>query len=335
MDTVVLPTHTIALLEEAARQAADLLRAGHIVAIPTETVYGLAGNALDAEVVRRIFAVKGRPANNPVIVHVNSIEMARQCVSVWPEQAQKLAEAFWPGPLTLVLPRARQVPDVVTAGGPTVAIRWPRHPFVQKLVHACQFPLAAPSANLSGEISPTTAEHVARSLRGRIAMLVDGGPCNVGIESTVFDLSLTPHRILRPGLIHGDAIAAVIGSTAVEGEGPKDAPLRSPGLLERHYAPKARVLILEWKNDAELVEQLRRHNLPPNKTHILAHTNIPEGSKYAQVSVVPDDAEAFARALYAELHRADELLAVAIVVEAIPEEGAWRAVADRLRRASA
>jgi L-threonylcarbamoyladenylate synthase len=183
----------------------ELLRGGNVVALPTETVYGLAANAFEAAAVEKIFKIKGRPANNPVIVHVAGLDMARQCVQQFPTLAEKLARAFWPGPLTMVLPRSEKIPDIVSAGGPTVGIRWPSHPFIQAVIRKCDFPLAAPSANLSGEISPTTASHVARALGHKIEWIVDGGPSHIGIESTVLDLTATPPRLLRPGMIHEES----------------------------------------------------------------------------------------------------------------------------------
>jgi L-threonylcarbamoyladenylate synthase len=171
----VLSTHTAALFQVAVKRAAELLRAGEVVALPTETVYGLAANALDARAVARIFEIKGRPANNPIIVHVASLEMARRCVANWPAAAEKLARAFWPGPLTLVLPRANEIPDIVTASGQTVGVRWPSHPFIQAVIRECGFPLAAPSANPSNQISPTNADHVSKGLGGKIPLIVDGG----------------------------------------------------------------------------------------------------------------------------------------------------------------
>ena len=207
--------------------------------LPTETVYGLAANALDAESVGRIFEVKGRPANNPIIVHVSGVAMARDCASSWPESATQLAAAFWPGPLTLVLPNSGIIPDIVTAGGPTVALRWPNHPVFQAVLERCGFPLAAPSANLSGQLSPTTAAHVAQSLGDRAPLILDGGPADVGIESTVIDLSTSPPRVLRPGMIHVDSLRAVLGqvSTSEQDQG----ALRSPGLLLKHYSPSGKV----------------------------------------------------------------------------------------------
>ena len=336
VDTIVLPTHTLPLLEHAVHQAAELLRAGELVAVPTETVYGLAANAFDAAAVQRIFDVKGRPAHNPIIVHVASIDLARECVSAWPEKAARLAAAYWPGPLTLVLPRSNRVPDVVTAGGSTVGVRWPAHPFMQRLIAACGFPLAAPSANPSGQVSATTAQHVADSLWGKVPLIVDGGPSNVGLESTVVDMTVMPPKVLRPGMIDRESIGTVLGEPVLESrtEGPA-VQIKSPGLLEKHYAPKARLLILSWNDEAELASKLGELGIDSKSAHILAHAVVPSGSNFHGVSVIPHDPEAYARALYAELHRADQGGVMVIIAEAVPDEPRWQAIADRLGRASA
>ena len=337
MPTEVLSTHTAAAFRVAVRRAAGLLRAGQVVALPTETVYGLAANALDARAVGRIYEVKGRPAHNPIIVHVASLEMARRCVARWPELAGKLARAFWPGPLTLVLPRASQIPDIVTAGGPTVGVRWPSHPFIQAVIRECGFPLAAPSANLSSRLSPTTAEHVRVQLGRAIPLIVDGGPCQVGIESTVLDLAAAPPRVLRPGMIHAASLAAVMEEVPSPESGVRnpEAALRSPGLLPKHYAPKARLVVRGWRNDAELKAHISTLGFDSDAAHVIAHSRIPSGAGLSSVSLIPHDPEAFARAIYAELHRCDEAGAGLIVVEALPETAEWRAVADRLERAAA
>lgn len=341
--TVILPTHTAGLFRAAVERAVALLRAGQLVALPTETVYGLAANALDARAVARIFKVKGRPVNNPIIVHVASVAMAKRCVSRWPAAARRLAVAFWPGPLTIVLPRSPEIPGTVTAGGETVGVRWPSHPFIQAVIEACGFPLAAPSANLSTQVSPTSARHVLKSLGGKIPLIVDGGPSPVGIESTVLDLTVRPPRILRPGMIHEESLLAVwpecgvrsaqCGGSAVVA-GPQ-AALRSPGQLRKHYSPRAGLRILPWHDDQELVAQLSMLNVQLTGTHVIAHTHIPSVGGFGRVCVIPHDAAAFARAIYAELHRCDEEGAELIVVEQLPETTAWRAIADRLRRASA
>ena len=333
----ILPTHTAALFAAAVRRVAEALREGEVVALPTETVYGLAANALDATAVEKIFRIKGRPAHNPIIVHVTGLEMARRCVSEWPAAAERLAASFWPGPLTLVLPRAQEIPDIVTAGGATVGVRWPGHPFIQAVIRECGFPLAAPSANPSNQISPTNAQHVRKSLGGKIRLIVDGGQSQVGIESTVLDLTAMPPRVLRPGMIHEESLRAALGETrsAECGVRNEDGVLRSPGMLEKHYSPKARLVILPWTDDADLRRQMAARNMKPETSHIIAHTVIPLGGGFGGVSVIPHDAEAFARAIYAELHHCDEAAAEWIVVEALPRTPEWRAVADRLRRAAA
>jgi len=333
----ILSTHTPALFQAAVLRVAEWLRAGEVVALPTETVYGLAANALDAEATARIFEIKGRPAHNPIIVHVAGAEMAKRCVSKWPAPADKLAAAFWPGPLTMVLPRSKEIPDIVTAGGPTVGVRWPSHPFIQAVIRKCNFPLAAPSANLSSQVSPTNAAHVRRQLGEKVRLIVDGGQAQVGIESTVLDLTASPPRLLRPGMIHEEALAAVIGDVSsfeFRVSGSEPAP-RSPGLLLKHYAPKAKLVVLNWRDSADLNSQLSTLNSQPSRCHVIAHTRIPSGAGFAAVSVIPHDAEAFARALYAELHRCDDAGAEWIVVESPPDTGEWRAIADRLKRAAA
>ena len=333
----ILSTHTPSLFAAAVTRAAELLRAGEVVALPTETVYGLAANALDANAVAKIFQIKGRPAHNPIIVHVAGIELAKSCVADWPVVANALAKSFWPGPLTLVLPRAAKIPDNVTAGGATVGVRWPSHPFMQAVIRECGFPLAAPSANLSNQISPTNAEHVRAQLGGKISLIVDGGQSQVGIESTVLDLTSTPPRILRPGMVHAESLAAVCGEVQrpkAKGQS-RDATLRSPGLLEKHYSPKAKLVVLDWRDEAELKFKIRNLKFEINNSHIIAHTKIPTGFGAANVSVIPHDAAAFARALYAELHRCDAAGAELIVVEAPPASSEWSGIADRLRRAAA
>lgn len=376
--TRILSAHTPALFEAAVDRAAAMLRSGGLVALPTETVYGLAANALDAAAVARIYEAKGRPTHNPIIVHVASLEQARRCVADWPPAAERLAAAFWPGPLTLVLPKSTVIPDVVTAGGPTVGIRWPRHPMMQAVIRECGFPIAAPSANLANQLSPTTAEHVRKALGGRIPLIVDGGPAQVGIESTVLDLTTDPPRVLRPGMIHVESLRAALDarvastdeadqpagrkrrgvnngiearpvgqpearrrrvgrsqSTGVPLEPAGGEALRSPGQLPRHYAPRARLVVLRWNDEADLRRRLRALGVAPAGCQVVAYAQVPSPAGWSGVSVVPHDAEAYARALYAELHRCDDAGAAVIVIEAPPEEAVWAGIADRLRRASA
>jgi L-threonylcarbamoyladenylate synthase len=329
----VVSIHSPELFEAAVERAVALLRSGQVVALPTETVYGLAANAFNSEAVRKIFEIKGRPAHNPVIVHVSSRLMAKDCVEPWPELADKLADAFWPGPLTLVLVRSGRIPDAVTAGGPTVGIRWPNHPFMQAVIERCAFPVAAPSANPSTALSPTRAEHVRKSLGSRVPLIVDGGPCVVGIESTVLDLTMEPPRVWRQGMIHTESLLAVTGRLAA-GTARGEGALRSPGMLERHYAPKAVLRVCSWRNEKELLGLAARERVPSSQIHVIAHGCVPSGRSFGRVSVIPHDAEAFARALYAELHACDEEGARLILVEAPPATAEWRGIADRLARAS-
>lgn len=342
----VLSTHTPALLREAVEVAADHLRAGGVVAVPTETVYGLAADALDPVAVGRIYAIKGRPAANPLIVHVAGIGMARACAAEWSPLADRLARAFWPGPLTLVVPRGAGIPDTVTAGGDTVALRWPRHPFMQGVIQACGFPLAAPSANLSNSLSPTSAAHVLAGLGDRVDLVIDGGDCNVGIESTVVDCTGPVPRVLRPGILSADEIAAAAGLAAPAAPTPAWPPtpagpasgrtLRSPGLMERHYAPRARLVVRQWRDVGDLHRLVVEAGVAdPADVWIIAHDRVPTGGGFPHVVLIPEDPEAYARALYGELHRCDAAGARLIVVEQVPGTPGWEGIADRLRRASA
>jgi L-threonylcarbamoyladenylate synthase len=233
-----------------------------------------------------------------------------------------------------VLPRAKEIPEVVTAGGPTVGVRWPSHPLIQAVIRACGFPLAAPSANPSNRVSPTTAEHVRRHLGQRIPLIVDGGQSQIGIESTVLDLSASPPRLLRPGMIHEQALLAVTGRLALDAAHGSEV-LKSPGLLRKHYSPRARLVVCSWRDERELSVQSSRFEVQGAKVHIIAHTRVPAVAGFGRVSVIPHDAEAFARAIYAELHQCDEAGAELIIVEALPNSPEWRPIADRLNKAAA
>jgi L-threonylcarbamoyladenylate synthase len=330
----ILSTHTPALFAQAVVRTVEVLQAGRVAAIPSETVYGLAANALSPEAVAGIYRAKGRPAGNPLIVHVATAAMARECATTWPELAERLARRFWPGPLTLVVPRSSRVPDLVTAGGPTVGLRWPSHPFFQAVIRGCGFPLAAPSANPSDHLSPTTAEHVLAGLGDRIPLIVDAGPCAVGIESTVVDVTGVQPRVLRPGILSADQIAEAAGVPVAESTDGAVGPVRSPGLLTRHYSPKARLEVWAWTEDAELAVRLRDTGVDHERLFVLAHSRIPDQPMPAQVSFIPEDPEAFARALYGFLHECDHRGARLIVVERLPVGTSWDGVRDRLMRAS-
>jgi L-threonylcarbamoyladenylate synthase len=309
----------------AIARAADVLRRGGLVAFPTETVYGLGANALDPAAVARIFAAKGRPSNNPLIVHVDDPEQVTQLTLSRPAAFSPLAAAFWPGPLTLVLPKSAAVPDVVTAGGPTVAVRMPAHPVALALLRATKMPLAAPSANPSSELSPTSADHVFRGLGGRIDMVLDAGPTTAGIESTVLDLTAAPPRVLRPGPITPAQLEAVIGPVTLASANTADAPLPSPGMFPRHYAPRTPLEM----GTIERVRDLARQGV---RVGWLPHTGTKEAN--ATTREMPAVAAEYAARLYAVLHELDLLGLDRIIVEMLPEEAEWLAIRDRLRRAS-
>lgn len=316
----------------AIAAAAAVLRAGGLVAFPTETVYGLGADALDPAAVRRIYEAKGRPGFNPIIVHVATIEHARRLSRRWPASATRLANHFWPGPLTLVLPKDGSVPDIVTAGLDAVGIRVPAHPVALALIRAAGLPVAAPSANRFTQLSPTSAEHVARALGGRVDVLLDGGSAQVGIESTVVDLTGPAPRLLRPGMISRSALEAVIGPLALDEKEPSgDEPRRSPGQVERHYAPRAELQLLPRAKLEALAADGGKAGPGSLGVVAIGDVRVPAG---VHVVRLPQDAEGYARELYAALHRLDDAACVRIMVELPPDEPSWNAVHDRLRRAA-
>jgi L-threonylcarbamoyladenylate synthase len=333
MQTVVLPVNPTEPEADVIARAAAVLRGGGLVAFPTETVYGLGANALEPAAVARIFAAKGRPATNPLIVHVAQPADALRVAATWPDAAARLAERFWPGPLTLVLPRRDEVPDAVTAGGPTVAVRLPAHPVARALIRAAGVPVAAPSANRSAQLSPTRAEHVLTGLDGRIDLLLDGGPTAGGLESTVLDVTAAPPRLLRPGLVTPAEVEAVLGGIARSAPpgAPTGEPLPSPGMQRRHYAPRAVLECVEGDGQ-ERAEELARAGV---SVGWLAWGEVP-GAADAGVRVVamPRDPKAYARSLYAVLHSLDACGVGRIVVASPPDTEEWLAVRDRLRRAA-
>lgn len=335
MRTVRLIVDANAPQPEVIARAAEVLRAGGVVAFPTETVYGLGANALDADAVRRIFVAKGRPSNNPLIVHVTSSESARGLCTAWPDAAQRLAEAFWPGPLTLVLPKAACIPDLVTAGGPTVALRVPKHAVARALIEATGLPLAAPSANLSTRISAVRAEHVLRMLDGRIDMVLDGGQTPGGLESTVVDVSGPTPRLLRPGLVSAAELERILGRkpAAAATVGPTDdEALPSPGLMKKHYAPLVPVVLVDRPATA-VVEQLLADGLNVGWLAMGDDHDQPR-PKLVRVAL-PDEPRAYSERLYESLHEFERRGVDRIVVERPPPTAEWEAVHDRLRRAAA
>ncbi len=311
----------------ALREAAALLVSGQLVAFPTETVYGLGADGLNPEAVARIYAAKGRPATNPVILHVAEAAAALPLVAHWPEAAQRLAERFWPGPLTLVLTASDRVPAIVRAGGPSVALRCPDHPIALALIRAANRPLAAPSANRSQHLSPTRAEHVASSLGEAVDLILDAGPTAAGLESTILDLRGNRPRILRPGPIGPAEVEQLLGPVDLwEGAVRSGDRQVAPGMGERHYAPRARL---------ELVEPGDTLPTGSEGAVYVAFGSLPSLPQGVRGMVLPLDAEVVGARLYALLHELDDAGCQQVFIEHPPLEEAWLAVRDRLRRASA
>jgi L-threonylcarbamoyladenylate synthase len=313
---------------EAIARAAEVLRAGGLVALPTETVYGLGADASNAEASAKIFAAKGRPADHPLIVHLADAEALTEWAREIPKEAIALARAFWPGPLTMILKKEAEVPDVVTGGQDTVGLRVPDHPVALALLRAFGGGVAAPSANRFGRISPTTAKHVADELGDALDMILDGGACDVGIESTILDLSRGTPVILRPGAIGPDAIAAVIGRRPLVPSVSDSTAPRVSGSLTAHYAPRTSLRLVPA---ATLENALRTAGA---RTAVIARRPalpIPHGNWIA----APHDAAGYAHDLYANLRALDASDADLILVEAPPEGEGWDAVHDRLGRAAA
>ncbi|MBD5805103.1 Threonylcarbamoyl-AMP synthase [Azoarcus sp. Aa7] len=321
------------------RRAAELLRAGELVGMPTETVYGLAADALNVDAVGKIFSAKGRPVDHPLIVHLPDAAHLTRWARAIPKEAIALANAFWPGPMTLILKREEGVPDAVTGGQDTVGLRVPDHPVALALLRAFDSGIAAPSANRFGRISPTTAAHVREELGDKVALVLDGGPCQVGIESTILDLSRDTPVILRPGAISADDIARVIGrrpatrtAHAEEGAAAADSDRpRVSGSLAAHYAPRTPLQLIPA---ARLVEEAATLAGEGSRVAVLARTcPDPRDARLIWRNAAADPA-GFAHDLYASLRELDACGADFIVVEALPDVPDWQAIADRLGRAA-
>jgi L-threonylcarbamoyladenylate synthase len=321
---------------EAVARAAEVLRSGGLVAFPTETVYGLGARADSDVAVRAVFAAKGRPSFNPLIAHVATLDQARRLTAPWPPIAELLAARFWPGPLSMVLPRSGAgVCDSVTGGGPTVAVRIPSHPVARALLSAVDFAVAAPSANRYQQLSPTTAAHVLKGLDGRVDLVLDGGPTPYGIESTVVDLTRSPPRLLRHGSLAHDLLRMAIPALVV-----LDAPaeetgeaLPSPGMVRRHYAPRAALRGVAGEALDEAVATALREGARPVGVVALEGARVTPRDGVVARSL-PRDAEAYGRSLFAVLHALDDLGCQRIVVQDVPADEAWAGVRDRLGRAA-
>lgn len=327
--------------QEAIGRAAEILRAGGLVALPTETVYGLGANALNREAVGRIFAAKQRPAWDPVILHIASEAMLEGLVSEVPEKARKLMAAFWPGPLTLLLPRSAAVPDVVTAGRPLAGVRMPAHPVALEVIRRAGVPVAAPSANLFGHISPTTAAHVLADLDGRIDAVLDAGPAEHGVESTVLDPCQNPMVIYRPGAVTARQIQDVAGAVVIFNSGtltqtPREA-LPSPGVGLRHYAPKARLVLVEAPL-AELATRLAEAAAQWSESRLGVMLPDEVAAPVGTVAIYPwgqwSAPEEMARKLYAGLRALDAQGCTVILCPVPPAGGIGAAIRDRLRKAA-
>jgi L-threonylcarbamoyladenylate synthase len=300
-------------------EASDILRRGGLVAIPTETVYGLAADARNLEAVRKVFEVKQRPTNHPVIVHLAEARWAKHWAEQIPEIFWTLATKFWPGPLTMVVRRHPSVPDLITGGQTSVALRVPAHPLSLELLNKLGRSLVAPSANRFGRISPTSAEHVSTDLGADVGYVLDGGVCEVGLESTILDLTCSPARILRPGLLGREALARFIPL----GDGPSE--VRAPGTLAQHYAPTCPA----YRIDAAALGQ----DLGP-KLALLSLSACELGFAPFRHLNLPQDPTEYGQALYASLRQLEQASPRAIIVQNVPETAEWEAVSDRIRRAT-
>ncbi len=320
--------------EESITRAVAWLRAGEPIGLPTETVYGLAADASNADAVTKIFSAKRRPFDHPLIVHVGSAEHAKSWAAKWPVAADKLAKAFWPGPMTLIVKRAAHVLDAVTGGQDTVGLRVPSHPVAQAVLKSFDGEhqgLAAPSANQFGQVSPTTAAHVAAEFPDRLLMILDGGPCDVGVESTIIDVSDDTVRVLRPGRVRAAEIEQVLGMSLAEHF--DDAP-RVSGALASHYAPKTQTLMLAT---ARLKMQLRAFRQAQDRGPmrcVITHSFDAEPAERVRVIRLAADAETWERELYALLRALDEERYGTLIIEAPPETPEWDAVNDRVKRAT-
>lgn len=334
----MMETKLLSADAQAIEEAARLLRAGEIVGIPTETVYGLAADATNSAAVKKIFEAKGRPQDNPLIVHIASLEELPGVVREIPQQARRLAEAFWPGPLTIIMKKSDAIPAETCAGLDTVAVRMPSHPVARKIIRASGLPLAAPSANLSGLPSPTTAQHTFRDLNGRVPLVVDGGPCEVGVESTVITVAGDQPALLRPGYVTKEQLEAALGeevalSSAILNKLADGEVAASPGMKYKHYSPRAQVVILKGDFDAYRA-YLEEHRQPgafamcyEGEEERLAVPCIPCGRA--------DDPASQAHALFAALRRADDLEAKIVYAHCPAQDGLSMAVYNRLIRAAA
>ncbi|HWR12448.1 MAG TPA: L-threonylcarbamoyladenylate synthase [Rectinemataceae bacterium] len=334
--------------DENLRRAGAAIAEGKLVVIPTETVYGLGADAFNPDAVARVFEAKMRPAFDPLIVHISTLDDIERIATSFPPKARLLAEILWPGPLTMILPKRPEVPDIVTSGLGTVAVRFPAHPVARKIIEYSGTVVAAPSANPFGYISPTTARHVAKTLGDRVDFIVDGGPCAVGVESTVIDMTRDTPALLRPGGMPLERIRDIIGEVLIPGK--KGGPIASPGQLKSHYAPRANLYLYDWNSLPGAIHSSQSGAVQPGPPSGLGLPGrvaaiVFDGSRasklagtglFRQVCALSErgDMREAASRLFALLHELDTAGFAAIYAERVPEEGLGRAINDRLYRAS-
>lgn len=332
---LVLAVNATAPEPEIIARAAEVVRGGGLVGMPTETVYGLAANALDPNCIAKIYAAKGRPSHNPLIAHVADVAQAESLAAEWPVMARELAARFWPGPLTLVVRKKAHIPTELTAGLDTFGVRVPDHPVALALIRACGVPLAAPSANRFTEVSPVTAAQVARGLGSAVDLILDAGHTRVGLESSVVDVSSGRPVLLRPGMISRESIEAIVGPVGrAQSPSSESAPRPAPGMIARHYAPRMPLRIVAAADFAEALDAATREMMPA-RIGVLTHSfdvNAPAGFRRR----LPASPTAYAAALYDVLHEAgtEEARCELLLVEAVPDERDWDAIRDRLTRAA-
>ena len=328
---------------EHLKEAAEILKRGDLVAFPTETVYGLGANALDESAAKKIYAAKGRPSDNPLIAHISDLEMIEPLISYFPEKGRKLAEAFWPGPLTMIFPKSEIVPYGTTGGLDTVAIRMPSDPVAAELIRLAGVPVAAPSANTSGRPSPTMAEHVYQDMNGKIDMILDGGPVGIGVESTIVDVTGEIPMLLRPGAITMEMLRETVGAVEIDPAivGPMSADMRpkAPGMKYRHYAPKAELTLVEGEAEAVVrrINALAREKLQEGcRVGIICTEETRSCYPGGMVRSIGERAkeETVAHNLYAVLREFDDLGAEYIFSEGFPEDNLGQAIMNRLNKAA-
>lgn len=344
MDTIIYHLNSNEIDQSAIEKAGDIIKNGGLVAFPTETVYGLGGDAMNAEASAKIYEAKGRPSDNPLIAHITSLEMLDDLVEDVPEWSRKLMEAFWPGPMTLIFHKKNTVPDSTTGGLETLAVRFPNHPVAQALIKSAGTSIAAPSANISGRPSPTKGEHVIEDLDGRIDCIIDGGEVEVGIESTIIDCTGDAPMILRPGYITKEKIEDVVGETTVDPsilEKIEDVAPKAPGMKYKHYAPKADFVMYRGNANKVAEKIIGEANSKDAKVGIITvdqHLNLYEGLVGENVEVISlgdvDNLDSIAHALFNVLREFDEKQVEYIIGETIPEENLGTAIMNRLTKAS-